>query len=179
MSPSARVLSGVFLEFEGQPVSASGLFWGEFAPCGCLCGAMTVDRGNGDVLLTADQARLDMNAGIKALAERNAEDGFVFRLMSQEQYRATPFGCEHEPKWGVVEIKAPEGHAWATTDRWHSGRRTRRRHIVPEAAVDAWADVPPALCGAVRSRHAASWSTDRSHTSDTVTCRKCEAAVAA
>jgi hypothetical protein len=177
MSP--RTLSSIYLEVDGKPVKASDLCWIVRAKCGCIDGAMTVDRGDGDVLFTAELARSSMNQGIKAIIDRSIEDGEVYTLITWDQYRAEEMGCTHDPKWGIVKVAAPAGHVWATTDRWSHGRRTHKRHIVPEGALMDYGVQHAALCGTKPTRIAPPWSVDQNNLSDTVTCRRCETAAAA
>lgn len=173
MSPT-RTLSPIYLEHEGKPVRASELVWLHVAPCGCLSGVSTADRGDGDVLTSVEQVRAESLDGIKVLIERDREDGFTYRLATWDEYRALRMDCDHDPKWGVRTVALPEGHVWATTDRWHRGRRTHKRHIV--AKPDGH-DRSTALCGKAPGRDSMWWTEDRSDLHDTVTCRRCETAV--
>lgn len=166
----------VYLDYNGKPEPISNLFWTGWQPCGCMSSVATADRGNGDYLMTAEQAQSDTR-DTKAQLERAIEDGETWRLMTRDEYRALgKWGeCTHVPKWGRFVAELPEGTAWATTDRWYRGRRSYRQHIVPKVEGDE-AYTVRALCGYERPRQAGPWNTDDINLSDTVTCRKCEKA---
>lgn len=163
----------IYLEVDGKPIAATECQWLLIAPCGCICGVSMAASG-GEVHLTGEDA-FNWDTP-KVVRDRDKKLGFTHKLVSKEQYRAEWFekmkaGCKCTPEWGVDPIPVPEGWTWMTTDRF-SGRRTHRKHIVPDGSeVHTYGQAKVvALCG----KEDALWSNRSHELSDTVPCAKCE-----
>lgn len=169
----------IYLDVDGKPEPLSNLVWTAWQACGCMSGVSTADSGPDHQLITEEQARASMRDS-KVQIQRAIDDGETYRLMTWETYRALgKWGeCEHIPKWGIPVVEIPEGHVWATTDRWYRGRRSFTKHLVAETEVaeDSYSR-EAALCGKRPTRDGNTWGADRSDIRSTVTCRKCEATV--
>lgn len=175
-------MSMIYLEVDGKPVPASECDWIVIAPCGCLEGVMVVQSKYCETprALTADDARREFHTN-KVAAKRSLDEGFQFKLVTHDQFRAMAFGdCTHTPKWGVERAPLPDGYAWATLDG-HFGRKTHLKHMVPAGVFPRPGEKYPerdvkALCG----NAAKGWWDDDEHLLwDCEPCLKCDAAAKA
>lgn len=174
--PAAPIEAVIYLEVDGRPEPLSNVVWTTWQRCGCMSGVANADQGPDHQLTTEAQARASMRDS-RVQIQRSIDDGETHRPMTWETYRALGAwdDCTHLPKWGIPVAQVPEGHVWATTDRWYTGRRSHIKHLVsgPDGDGPVFSR-GAALCGHQPSRTSNTWTEDNATVRDSVTCRRCE-----
>lgn len=77
----------LMVEIDGETVDLKDAVWVECRPCGCPCGVMTADWGDGTAFATEEQARKEFTP-LKKDRDRAIKQGFTLRLVTFAHYRA-------------------------------------------------------------------------------------------
>lgn len=160
----------LMFEIGGQPVAADDATWYEYAPCGCVCGAMSVVVGN--TVYADEEAVWKHHLPNATLRERTRKQGFTQQLgLRQDCASLLGAECTHTPKYGVKRTPKPEGHRWAREDGSRSGRL---KHLVSgefNQHERLWSHNPaaPALCG----RESTAWAGGWHHVDGLPECTRC------
>jgi hypothetical protein len=175
----------LLMQIDGEAVPINHVSWEAVGGCGCVFGWHTAAHGSTIYAATEDDAKKELFGGTKVERKYYEDAGCTVRAVANSSITHVP--CEHSPRFGLPDADAPEGHEWATTDRWWEGRQTHMRHIVPSLPTgDAYEDheanrATVSRCGKAPTRHNL-WHTDAtSKVTDVkskVPCSKCLKAVA-
>lgn len=76
----------LMVQIDGQMVELKDCAWIEYRPCGCPCGALTADWGDGTAFATEEQARHEFTP-LKRDRDRAIRQGFTLQLVTFEHYR--------------------------------------------------------------------------------------------